>query len=114
MVRSDYHWRLDEQAETHVFRIAQEALTNVARHSKATAVDVLFSKESGVVKLKIRDNGGGIQPRAPGDRPSFGLTGMRARARSLEGEMRIDNEKGSGVSIEVSFPAKDSQAKTGA
>lgn len=104
--QSDFHWRLDEQAETHVFRIAQEALTNIARHAEATAVDVVFSKQHGVVRLKISDNGVGLKSRTNGSRPSFGLTGMKARARSLEGEMHIESSPGQGVVIEVVFPAK--------
>jgi two-component system sensor histidine kinase UhpB len=103
---SDYHWRLDEQAETHVFRIAQEALTNVARHSEASGVEVFFSRQHGVVRLKISDNGVGLKPRPKGALPSFGLTGMKARVRSLDGEMRINSAPGQGVLIEVSFPAK--------
>jgi signal transduction histidine kinase len=104
--QSDYHWRLDEQAETHVFRIAQEALTNVSRHAEATMVEVLFSKQCGIVKLKIRDNGVGLKPRPRDTLPSLGLTGMKARARSLEGEMHLESVPGHGVTIEVIFPAK--------
>lgn len=104
--RSDFHWRLDEQAETHVFRIAQEALTNIARHSEATAVDVVFSKHEGIVRLKISDNGVGLKPHRKGALPSFGLISMRARARSLEGEMRLQSSPGKGVAIEILFPAK--------
>jgi signal transduction histidine kinase len=104
--QSDFHWRLEEQEETHVFRIAQEALTNVARHAKATAVDVFFSKRYGIVRLKISDNGVGLKSRSSGALPSFGLTGMKARARSLEGEMHIESSPGQGVAIEVVFPAK--------
>jgi signal transduction histidine kinase len=103
---SDFHWRLDAQAETHIFRIAQEALTNIARHSQATAVDVVFSKQFGIVRLKISDNGVGLKSRPAGALPAFGLTGMKARARSLEGEMNIESVPGKGVSIEVAFPAK--------
>jgi signal transduction histidine kinase len=104
--QSDFHWRLDEQAETHIFRIAQEALTNVARHSEATTVDVLFSKQFGIVRLKISDNGVGLKSRPAGSLSAFGLTGMKARARSLEGEMIIESAPGKGVVIEVSFPGK--------
>lgn len=104
--RSNYHWRLEEQAETHVFRIAQEALTNVARHSKANAVDVFFSKQHGVVRLKIVDNGVGLSSPPRDSSSAFGLTGMKARARSLEGELHIESTPGHGVAIDVVFPAK--------
>jgi signal transduction histidine kinase len=103
--QSDYHWRLDEQAETHVFRIAQEALTNVVRHAEASVVEVHFSKQHGVVRLKISDNGVGLKTRPSRSLPSLGLIGMKARARSLEGEMRLQSAPGEGVAIEVVFPA---------
>jgi signal transduction histidine kinase len=104
--RSDFHWRLDAQAETQVFRIAQEALTNVARHAEATAVMVSFSKQDGIVELRISDNGRGMRPRAPDAPISFGLTGMKARAHSLGGELQITSSPGQGVSIEMVFPTK--------
>lgn len=103
---SDFHWRLDEQAETQVFRIAQEALTNVARHAEATAVTVAFSKQAGIVELRVSDNGRGLRPR-PADAPmSFGMSGMKARAHSLGGELHFTSSPGRGVSIELVFPAK--------
>jgi two-component system NarL family sensor kinase len=103
---SDYHWRLDDQAETHVFRIAQEALTNVSRHAKASVVDVLFSKQYGLVRLKISDNGVGMQPRPVGCLPPLGLTGMKARARSLDGKINIHSVPAQGVAVELTFIVK--------
>jgi signal transduction histidine kinase len=104
--QSDFHWRLDEQAETQVFRIAQEALTNVARHAEATTVSISFSKQDGIVRLRVTDNGKGFRPRSIDTTRSFGLTGMKARAHSLGGELQITNSPGHGVSIELTFPTK--------
>jgi signal transduction histidine kinase len=104
--KSDFHDRLDEQTETHIFRIAQEALTNVARHARASSVFVTFSKERDLARLRISDNGIGLAPRSDVSPPSFGLTGMKARARSLQGEMDIRSGPGQGTAIEVAFPVR--------
>lgn len=95
--------RFDEQTETHLFRIAQEALTNVARHAKASKVTVDLTEDGGSVVLRITDNGLGITAPRDTSRPSFGLTGMRARARSLRGEMAIETAPGQGTQVTVSF-----------
>jgi signal transduction histidine kinase len=108
LYRSEFPWRIHEQAETQVFRIAQEALTNVARHSQATHVEVIFSKQGNVVRLKVSDNGVGLRPRGEGAGSSFGLTGMKARAHSLGGELYISSSPGQGVSIQLEFPASQS------
>ncbi len=104
--KSDFHDRLDEQTETHIFRIAQEALTNVARHARASSVFVTFSKDRDLARLEIADNGIGLSPQSDISPPSFGLTGMKARARSLQGAMEIRSRPGQGTAIEVAFPLR--------
>jgi signal transduction histidine kinase len=101
--RCEVAGRFDEQTETHLFRIAQEALTNVARHANASRVVVELNEDGGAVVLRIADNGAGITSGSDRSRPSFGLTGMRARARSLRGEMSIDTAPGEGTQVKVSF-----------
>jgi signal transduction histidine kinase len=101
---SNFRDRLDEQAETHLFRIAQEALTNVARHAHATVVNVQLAKRNEVVDLTISDNGAGFTSTLQHRSQSFGLTGMKARARSLNGTMKIRTRAGHGTLVEVSFP----------
>ncbi len=96
--------RLPQETETHLFRIAQEALTNVARHSAASMVQVNMAEDSGCVHLSIRDNGKGLPPREQLRTGSLGLTGMRARARSAKGELTIHSGPGEGVRIEVWVP----------
>lgn len=103
---SNLEERLDPQTETHVFRIAQEALTNIAKHANATRVEMSLLRSEANIRLFICDNGVGIQPQ-PTSRPArFGVTGMRARARSMEGTMRLHSESGRGTEIEVTFPWK--------
>lgn len=101
--RSTFSGRLDEETETHLFRIAQEALTNIARHAEASQAWVRLSADHAHLHLTIEDNGRGL---APGFRqaPSLGMVGMRARARHLHGDLRVRNRDGGGVCIEVQVP----------
>lgn len=96
--------RLPDEVETHLFRIAQEALTNAARHSGASRVAVSLTLSGGRVLLRVADNGKGIDPAAV---PSggLGMVGMRARARSAGGELKIETGPGAGVAVEASLPA---------
>lgn len=104
---SSFPDRLDPQTETHVFRIAQEALTNIAKHAQATRVDVSLRRDGDSVRLRVADNGTGVTAKAAASAsPQFGITGMKARARSLEGSVRISSSNGSGTVIEVEFPWK--------
>ncbi len=96
--------RLPDEIETHLYRICQEALTNVARHSGAKRVRIDLSEKSGRLRLTIADDGKGLPPGAPEDQ-GMGLTGMRARARSAGGELVFRSAPGQGVSIEVEVPA---------
>jgi NarL family two-component system sensor histidine kinase LiaS len=84
-------------AET-LFRIAQEALTNVARHSQATAVQVLMTCERDGAILTIADNGRGFDPAAT-DGQGMGLLSMRERAQALGGEVRVESVAGQGTTV---------------
>ena len=99
--RSEFDARLLDQTETHLFRIVQEALTNVARHSGATRVKIHLRAQGDVIKLTLADNGGGLKP---GNRSGMGLTGMRARARSAGGELKLTSAPGAGAAIDVWAP----------
>ena len=99
--RSEFTGRLQDETETHLFRIVQEALTNIARHSGATRVFIHLRREGDEIRLTIQDNGKGLQkPRAAG----MGLSGMRARARSAGGELQLRSTPGQGVTIDVHAP----------
>ncbi len=102
---SDLGGRLPEETETHLFRIAQEALTNVARHSGAREVEVRLQASGDRVALAVADNGRGLaSPQGP--QPGLGMIGMRARARSAGGELSVHSAAGAGVRIEVQVPAR--------
>ena len=100
--KSEFDGRLPDETETHLFRIVQEALTNVARHSGATRVFIHLRKDRGEIRLTIQDNGKGLdgKPRQGG----MGLTGMRARARSSGGDLTMKSAPGCGLTIEVTAP----------
>jgi PAS domain S-box-containing protein len=90
---------------TALFRIFQEALTNVARHARATGVEVRLAERDGVVQLEIADNGRGITPAEVAGTRSLGLLGMRERAAAIGGEVRVEGGPGEGTRVIVRIPS---------
>jgi signal transduction histidine kinase len=88
---------------TVLFRVLQEALTNIARHARAASVTVLLEGTDAEVSLDVRDDGAGFTPGAPGLR-AFGLRGMRERARALGGTLRVDSAPGEGTRVRLTLP----------
>jgi signal transduction histidine kinase len=88
---------------TAVFRILQEALTNVVRHSGANRVEILLSADTKELRLEVRDNGRGI-PKDQVASHSLGLLGMRERARSLGGELSLRGTPGVGTTVTLRVP----------
>jgi len=101
---SEFKGRLPAETETHLFRIAQEALTNVARHSEASLVVIHLKSDSDKIHLAIRDNGKGLPPSDQIRRGALGLAGMQARARSSRGELTVRSGLQQGVRVAVSVP----------
>lgn len=106
---SDFQGRLPEETETHLFRICQEALTNVARHSGATRVNIELRRTGSEVRVIVADNGRGLPPDGSVLREGLGLIGMRARARNAGGEVRFTNQPGGGLRIEVRIPVEEAR-----
>lgn len=104
--RSNFSGRLQDETETHLFRIAQEALTNVARHSGASHVGMNLTAEGSKMRLAVEDDGHGLPADGRAERDGLGIVGMRARARNAGGELTLRSVNGSGVHIEVEFPAE--------
>jgi signal transduction histidine kinase len=98
---------VDTERATALFRILQEALTNVARHARATRVTVRLTKEEGHLLLEVRDNGRGIQEEQLAAGRSLGLLGMRERTIMLGGEFSIGGAPGSGTAVTVRIPDDD-------
>jgi signal transduction histidine kinase len=89
---------------TAIFRIVQEALTNVSRHSHATSVVVDLKETKDFITLKITDNGQGMTVKHGSRENGLGLVGMRERAIMLGGKLKIQSRTGAGTSIEVRIP----------
>lgn len=97
--------RLSEAMETQLFRIAQEALTNVARHSGASKATITLRDEGKEVRLTIEDAGKGMpKEKREGQQASLGMVGMRARARQIGGSLTVENRKSGGMRVEVIAP----------
>lgn len=86
--------------------IAREALVNAWRHSQATCIETEIEYLPGKLRLKVRDNGSGIDPQVLrfGRESHWGLQGMRERVRNLGGQLRIWSRRGAGTEVEVSVP----------
>jgi signal transduction histidine kinase len=106
-VKVDSSWpdRLADETETHLFRIAQEALTNIARHSGAKHATITLEPAGESIRLMVKDDGRGLAA-VPSNGRGMGLTGIRARARSAGGEAQIRSKPGGGVLIEVRVPIR--------
>lgn len=107
--------RLADDVETHLYRITQEALTNIARHAGATRVRLALVQKGRWIVLTITDNGSGLPPdRLAGnlESPSLGLVGMRARADQLGGKFSLANQPEGGVCVTVTVPARLAREET--
>jgi PAS domain S-box-containing protein len=93
----------DEKA-TAIFRIFQEALTNIARHSGAKRVSVIFKQINHTLLLEITDNGRGITLGQRNDSNSLGLLGMKERALVFGGQVKIHGVNGKGTNVKVQMP----------
>ncbi len=100
----DEEQKLDKTVAINLFRIAQEALTNVSRHSGATQVHVEFHQDEEEIILCTSDNGRGLPEGHAIAQNSYGVRGMRERVAQLEGEIRFDKPSGGGLRVTVIVP----------
>lgn len=107
--RSNVRERLDAMVETHLFRIAQEALTNTARHSSAKSVAITCERKDGRLSMQVSDDGGGFAN--PDARGGLGLIGMRERAGAIGGEIDVRSVPGRGVTIRVEAPCREARGE---
>jgi signal transduction histidine kinase len=94
----------DHDRDTTVFRILQEALTNVVRHAKATHIDIALHTTTSQLVLTVKDNGVGIDENKITDNHSLGLIGMRERASVLDGQLNINKIKEGGTQVVLEMP----------
>jgi PAS domain S-box-containing protein len=95
---------LDPTRTTAIFRAFQEVLTNVARHAKATRVEVALRATSSELELEVRDNGRGITAKEIGSPKSLGLLGMRERVAQAGGAVEIRGKSGQGTTVRITTP----------
>ncbi len=99
---------LSAEQQTALFRIFQEALTNIVRHARASAVTVTLTERANECELRIRDNGRGITEVEANDPRAIGLLGMRERAALVGGAFRVVGYRGKGTVITVQIPITQS------
>ena len=102
----------DKERSTALYRILQEALTNVARHAAAKTVEIVLAEDERRYVLEVRDDGVGIPDRRQSDGGSLGLTGMRERALTFDGQFSIDRGPGGGTFVTASIPKAASPPAT--
>jgi signal transduction histidine kinase len=96
--------RLEEQLETAVYRLVQEALTNVAKHAKASRVRVAVSQSDGQISVEVQDDGSGFDPESASH--GFGLAGMQERVNLAGGTLSIDSSQ-RGTLLRACLPVRD-------
>ncbi|HJV93346.1 MAG TPA: response regulator [Azonexus sp.] len=95
-------FELGDALATAIFRVVQEALTNVLRHAAADQLAVDIEENGGEIRVRVQDNGGGLGNSA--GKKTFGLLGMRERVKMLGGIIEITSQPGRGTCVEASFP----------
>jgi signal transduction histidine kinase len=103
--------RLDAELESTVYRVVQEALTNVSRHANATSALVTIASREGAIRVAVTDDGQGLPaggaprgPRGDGLQGGFGLSGMRERAELVGGELELTPAPGQGTTVRLTVP----------
>jgi signal transduction histidine kinase len=102
--------RLSAAAEHHLFRIAQEALTNAVTHAQASRVSVALVFAERGVELTVSDDGRGIPPGPPERGFHFGLSGMRERARALGTRLEVESAPARGTTVRVRWSEESDNA----
>jgi PAS domain S-box-containing protein len=97
-------WQLPEKIKTNLYRIFQESLTNVARHSGAGQVKVALVQHNGQLSLTIMDDGRGFDPKKAGEKKTLGLLGMKERTAMIGGTYEIQSQPGKGTVTSVLVP----------
>jgi PAS domain S-box-containing protein len=104
------HAGLDTERSTAVFRIFQEALTNILRHAQATSVAISLKEQNGELVLTVSDNGRGMTVDEKSDKLRLGILGMQERAHLFGGTVDISGVEGKGATVIVHMPLKNKEA----
>jgi PAS domain S-box-containing protein len=108
-IKCEFHTDLhdfypERNLSTNIFRVYQEALTNVARHAGATKIETTLEEKEGCIILVIKDNGTGFDMEQARNKKSLGLIGMRERALLFQGELAVKSEREKGTVITLKIP----------
>ncbi len=109
--------RADPAVETIVYRLVQEALTNVVKHAAAPSAEVTVSKEAARIRVRVEDRGRGFDPAqilSAAEDAGFGVRGMRDRVHFFNGRFALRSTPGSGTVVEAEIPLPASPGGTGA
>jgi two-component system, NarL family, sensor histidine kinase DevS len=98
--------RLPSEIETVLYRIVQEALTNVVKHAQAEHVSIVLTPKDSSVTAVIEDDGRGFSPDGDGDGEGLGLVGMRERVALVDGRLEVESSEGIGTTILVEVPVQ--------
>jgi len=110
MVAEDLN-RLDPEVEMVIYRVVQETLHNVAKHSNAKSANIILNYDDKSLRLLVEDDGVGFSSKSSNSRGnSFGLAGIKERVHSIGGEVRVVSSKERGTRIEVAVPLKETSA----
>ncbi|MBI3876205.1 MAG: sensor histidine kinase, partial [Verrucomicrobia bacterium] len=102
--------KLDSERKTVLYRVAQESLTNVAKHARASKVMMSLRKVKGQIRLEIQDNGCSFDLNQLNGNKRLGLLGMQERVRLVNGRFAINSECGKGTTVRVEIPFKAQSA----
>ncbi|HJZ12041.1 MAG TPA: sensor histidine kinase, partial [Acidobacteriota bacterium] len=113
-IRCDFHCNvqkidLNKDTSTALFRILQETLTNIMRHSSATRAKIQLKEHADTISLRVKDNGRGITEEEIAKAGSFGILGIKERVLFLGGEVDIQGVPGEGTTIKVTVPTSENQ-----
>lgn len=97
--------RLPAEIETTLYRMVQEALTNVAKHADATSISIVLTRTASSVRLVVEDDGAGFEPGGARD-GGLGLPGMRERVALLDGRLRVESAHGKGTTLVAEVPVR--------
>lgn len=103
---SEVSERAGPEAMLCLYRVFQEALQNIVRHSGADEVRVVISEDRKELRAQIGDNGRGFDPLAPKAQRGLGLAGMRERMRLVQGRLRVESQAGKGTTLRMSIPLR--------
>jgi PAS domain S-box-containing protein len=106
VILQPHDFDVDIDLSTAIYRITQEALTNIIRHAKASEVEIQLINKRDEIFFQIKDNGVGIPEEKVNNSMSFGLLGIRERAHLRKGILHITGKKNMGTSLSVTFPTR--------